>query len=154
MFHGELVGIFVHRGKAEALLSVDQVEVVKGRGLIGDRYCLKEEAATGGDGADREVTLIEAEALEGLARESRITLEPWQARRNLLTRGVPLNHLVGRTFAVGPVVLRGIRLCEPCDHLQSLTCDGVRPGLMHRGGLRAEVIQGGTLNVGAVISPS
>src|SRR6185312_4735262 len=95
------------------------------------------------DGPDREVTLIEEEALAGMAREYEVLLPPAQARRNLLTRGVPLNHLVGQTFRVGNVVLRGIRLCEPCGHLQKLTCKGVLKGLLHRGGLRAQIVQGG-----------
>ena len=94
---------------------------------------------------------MEVEALEGMAREYELLLEPAQARRNLLTRGVPLNHLVGQTFAVGPVVLRGIRLCEPCGHLEKLTCKGVQKGLIHRGGLRAQVLGGGWLMVGASI---
>ena len=69
-------------------------------------------------------------------REYELTLEPFQTRRNLLTRSVPLNHLVGKTFKIGAVVLRGIRLCKPCGHLEKLTCKGVEKGLRHRGGLR------------------
>jgi MOSC domain-containing protein YiiM len=134
------------------LRALARVEAVAGRGLIGDRYFLKEGTFSNKDGPDREVTLIEAEALEGLTREYELTLQPSQARRNLLTRGVPLNHLVGQTFAVGPVVLRGIRLCEPCGHLEKLTIKGVEKGLKHRGGLRAQIIQGGPLELGARIA--
>jgi len=152
MIHGHLVGIYVARRKGEDLHGIDCVEAVPGRGLSGDRYFLKEGTYSGKDGPDREVTLIEVEALEGLAREYEITLQPAQARRNLLTRGVPLNHLVSRTFSIGPVVLRGIRLCEPCGHLEKLTCKGVQKGLIHRGGLRAQVMAGGMLEVGAAIA--
>jgi MOSC domain-containing protein YiiM len=151
MIHGHLVGIYVARRKGEGLQGIGHVEAVPGRGLSGDRYFLKEGTYSDKDGPDREVTLIEVEALEGLAREYEITLQPAQARRNLLTRGVPLNHLVGRTFTIGPVVLRGIRLCEPCGHLENLTCKGVQKGLIHRGGLRAQVVAGGMLEVGAEI---
>jgi MOSC domain-containing protein YiiM len=151
MFQGQLAGIFVAQHRIEELQAVDTVEVVAGRGLVGDRYYLKEGTFSKRDHPDREVTLIEIEALEGLAREYEITLKPGQARRNLLTRGVPLNHLVGRTFAIGSVVLRGIRLCEPCGHLEGLTCEGVKKGLIHRGGLRAQVITSGTLRVGEAI---
>jgi MOSC domain-containing protein YiiM len=151
-FQGELAGIFTARRKGEDLQSLDRVEAIAGRGLVGDRYFLKEGTFSAKDGPDREVTLIETEALDGLAREYEITLRPPQARRNLLTRGVPLNHLVDRTFAVGAVVLRGIRLCEPCGHLESLTCKGVKAGLVHRGGLRARVLEGGVLQVGAAIT--
>jgi MOSC domain-containing protein YiiM len=153
MIHGHLVGIYVARRKGEDLHGIDCVEAVPGRGLSGDRYFLKEGTYSGKDGPDREVTLIEVEALEGLAREYEITLQPCQARRNLLTRGVPLNHLVGCTFTIGPVVLRGVRLCEPCGHLEKLTCKGVQTGLIHRGGLRAQVIAGGVLEIGAAFRP-
>lgn len=153
MFHGQLIGIFLGPRKGDDLQTVDRAEAIAGRGLVGDRYFLKDGSFSDKDGPDREVTLIEAEALEGLAREYQITLKPAQSRRNLLTRGVPLNHLVGRVFAIGPVVLRGIRLCEPCGHLEKLTCAGVRNGLIHRGGLRAQVLEGGALAVGAAVTP-
>ena len=153
MHDGQLIGIFVAARKSGDLHPLDKVEAVAGRGLVGDRYFLKEGTFSGKDGPEREVTLIEVEALEGLAREYQITLQPAQSRRNLLTRGVPLNHLVGRTFRIGPVVVRGIRLCEPCGHLEKLTCKGVEKGLIHRGGLRAQVIQGGVLAVGSAITP-
>jgi MOSC domain-containing protein YiiM len=152
MFHGQLVSIFVAPHKGKDLQPIARAEAVAGRGLVGDRYYLKEGTFSAKDGPDREVTLIEAEALEGLAREYEIALQPFQARRNLLTRGVPLNHLVGKTFSVGPVVLRGIRLCEPCGHLEKLTCKGVEKGLIHRGGLRAQIVTGGPLEVGASVT--
>src|SRR6516165_3160351 len=106
MFQGELIGIFIGERKGCDLQAVDAVDAVAGRGLMGDRYFAKEGTFSAKDGPDREVTLIESEALEGLARQYEITLQPAQSRRNLLTRGVPLNHLVGKTFAVGLVVLR------------------------------------------------
>ncbi len=152
-FHGHLTGIFIARRKGDFLQSVERIEAVAGRGLLGDRYFLKEGTFSDKDGPDREVTLLEMEALEGLAREYEITLAPAQARRNLLTRGVPLNHLVGKQFAVGPVILRGIRLCEPCGHLERLTVVGVKRGLVHRGGLRAQVVGGGMLEIGTTVLP-
>jgi MOSC domain-containing protein YiiM len=152
MIHGHLAGIFVARRKGEALQGIHCVEAVPGRGLSGDRYFLKEGTYSGKDGPDREVTLIEVEALDGLTREYEIALQPAQARRNLLMCGVPLNHLVGKTFTIGLVTLRGIRLCEPCGHLEKLTCKGVQKGLIHRGGLRAQVIGGGVLEVGAAFA--
>src|SRR5436190_15004686 len=117
MIHGQLLGIFIAKRKGTDLEGLDRVEAVAGRGLVGDRYFLKEGTYSAKSGPDREVTLIEAEALEGLTREYELTLQPYQTRRNLLTRQVPLNHLVGLTFTIGPVILRGIRLCEPCGHL-------------------------------------
>jgi MOSC domain-containing protein YiiM len=153
MFQGQLIGIYIAPHKGDDLQQLDKIEAVSGRGLIGDRYFHKEGTFSDKDGPDREVTLIEIEALDALAREYELTLEPAHARRNLLTRDVPLNHLVGRTFTVGPVVLHGIRLCEPCGHLEKLTCKKVKPGLRHRGGLRAQILNGGLLTVGSHINP-
>lgn len=153
MFQGQLIGIYLAPHKGKDLLAIDKVEAVPGRGIVGDRYYLKEGTYSPKDGPDREITLIELEALDGLAAEYQITLQPAQARRNLLTRGVPLNHLVGRTFTIGSIVLHGIRLCEPCGHLEKLTCKGVEKGLLHRGGLRAQIVAGGVLEVGADVTP-
>jgi|SRR6516165_5625575 MOSC domain-containing protein YiiM len=153
MFRGQLTGIFVTPRKGTDLQSTERIEAIAGRGLDGDRYFRKEGTFSDKDGPDREITLIEVEAIEDLKRDYKIPLEPAQARRNLLTRGVPLNHLVGCTFAIGPVVLRGIRLCEPCGHLEKLTAAGVKAGLTHRGGLRAQILVGGMLEVGAPIEP-
>lgn len=153
MFDGQLIGIFIASRRGIDLQAVQRVDAVAGCGLVGDRYFAEGGTASDADGPEREVTLIEKEALDGLADEYEITLAPACSRRNLLTSGVPLNHLVGRTFSVGGVVLRGIKLCEPCGRLEKLTCKGVRAGLIHRGGLRAQVVQGGELRVGAAIGP-
>lgn len=151
MFQGKLIGIYITPHKGADLQSIDRVEAVAGRGLTGDRYFLKDGTYSAKGGPDREVTLIEVEALDGLAREYEITLQPYQSRRNLLTCGVPLNHLVGKMFTIGPVAFRGIRLCEPCGHLEKLTCKGVEKGLKHRGGLRAQIVTGGLLEVGTAV---
>ncbi len=151
MFQGTLEGIFVAEHKGEALRSLEAVEAVAGQGLLGDRYYRRAGTFSKPGHADREVTLIEIEAIEALEREGDLRVQPGQARRNLVTRGVPLNHLVGREFAVGPVRLRGIRLCEPCGHLEALTVKGIQQGLCHRGGLRAQVVQGGIVRAGDAI---
>ena len=95
-----------------------------------------------------EVTLIECEAVESATRESGVSLTTAESRRNLVTRGVRLNPLVGQEFEVGGVRLRGIRLCHPCGHLEALTRPGVLKALANRGGLRAQVLEGGTIRVG------
>lgn len=154
MFQGELLGIYLADRKGELLRPVDQAEAVPGRGISGDRYFFAQGTFSDKNGPDREVTLIEVEALEALKRECDIDLSPERARRNLLTRNVPLNHLVGREFAVGAVVLRGLRLCEPCGYLEGLTFAGLDKGLCHRGGLRAQVVQGGILRAGDAIYQS
>src|SRR5439155_16754057 len=129
MFQGRLEGIYLAEMKREGLRRVEEARAVAGSGIAGDRYCREQGTFSKPGSPDREMTLIEIEALEGLAQEAQITLEPGQARRNLVTRGVPLNHLVGKEFRVGDVVLRGIRLCEPCGHLEALTIKGVKDGL-------------------------
>jgi MOSC domain-containing protein YiiM len=151
MFQGQLVGIYTAGEKRAPLHAVNEIEAIAGAGLAGDRYCKQQGTFTKGGGPDKEVTLIEIEAIEAIAHEDNLNLEPGQARRNLVTRNVPLNHLVGREFLVGGVMLRGIRLCEPCGHLESLTCKGVASALHHRGGLRAQIVQGGMLRTGDVI---
>jgi MOSC domain-containing protein YiiM len=147
MWTGKIESIHVAPAAKGAMQSVDQVEAIAGVGLEGDRYANRQGTFFKPE-PDFELTLIEAEALEALAREYRMQLDPGNARRNLVTRGVALNHLVGREFKIGEVVIRGIRLCEPCSHLQALTGLDVIKGLRHRGGLRAQIIAGGTIRVG------
>jgi len=151
MFEGKLEGIFLTELKGTQLQPVPEVQAIAGSGLEGDRYSLRQGTFSKSASPDRELTLIEMEAIEALAHECKITLNPGQTRRNLATRGVPLNHLVGREFKVGQVLLRGLRLCEPCGHLESLTAKGVKEGLCHRGGLRAQILQGGILRTGDTI---
>ncbi|HEY2154714.1 MAG TPA: MOSC domain-containing protein [Isosphaeraceae bacterium] len=135
--------IFLHGPKGEAMTRVDEATARAGQGLEGDRYFKPE-----GNEPDREITLIEAEAVEALARDEKVPFEVAESRRNVVTRGVALNHLVGREFSVGAARLRVIRLCEPCDHLQKLTRPGVLKGLLHRGGLRARIVADGPIRVG------
>jgi MOSC domain-containing protein YiiM len=152
MTHPRVVAIYIGRETEGPMEPVDRARAVAGMGLEGDRYY--DRRGTFNKKAhepDREITLIEVEALEALAREDQIELDPSQTRRNLLTRDVPLNHLVGREFRVGGVTLRGIRLCEPCGHLESLTRSGVRQGLIHRGGLRAQVLSDGEIRPGDAV---
>jgi hypothetical protein len=124
MFQGRLLAIYLTPRRGADLRSVEQAEAVAGRGLVGDRYFLPE----GKNKPDVEVTLIEQEALQALAADYGLTLDAVRSRRNLLTEGAPLNHLVGKEFTAGAVVLRGLRLCEPCGHLEKLTMGGLIKG--------------------------
>jgi MOSC domain-containing protein YiiM len=150
MWEGKLVSIHIGRA-AKGLGSVPEARVVPGKGIEGDRYFDGSGTWSNHPGTGREVTLIEAEAIEAITGESKIELQPGDARRNLVTRGVPLSHLVGREFRVGEVRFKGMRLCEPCEHLESLTRKGVNSALLHRGGLRAEAISEGTIRTGDTI---
>ena len=134
-------------------LSVADAQVVAGRGLEGDRYYSKLGTYSNQPGSGRDVTLIEIEAIDGLKRDYEVQLDPGQSRRNIVTRGIALNHLVEQEFRIGDIVLRGTRLCEPCAHMEKLTVKGAIRGLIHRGGLRAEVVKGGTIKVGDRILP-
>ena len=153
MTEARVEGIFVGSAAAGPLDAVRKVRAEQGRGLVGDRYW-------SGQGtfwkplSDREVTLIEMESLEALAAEASISLQPGEARRNIATRGVRLNDLVNRRFRVGDATLLGIRLCEPCGHLERLTGQTLRPALNGRGGLRAAVLVDGAISVGDGIETS
>jgi MOSC domain-containing protein YiiM len=133
---GHLVSIHVAAQHGAPTHPVEEVEVVAGQGLHGDRQ------------RKANVTLIEEEAISAVHRDYHVELEAGETRRNLVTRGVPLNHLVHKRFRVGGVVLEGAQLCEPCGHLEKLTRPGVLAALIHRGGLRARIVSGGTVRVG------
>jgi MOSC domain-containing protein YiiM len=142
-----VVSVFIGE-KEEKLRAVSSVVAIAGKGLDGDRYSDGTGTFYKPDTPDREVTLIEIEALEALKRDYGIDLSPAEARRNILTRGISLNHLVGRAFSVGAVQFEGLRLCEPCGHLAALTSEKVRQALVHRGGLRSRVVVGGEIRAG------
>ena len=144
---GRVVGIYLGPEARGPLASVGEVRAEPGRGLEGDRYW-KRQGTFWKPGPDREVTLVESEVLESLAAEAGIVIEGYEARRNLATRGVRLNNLVNRRFRVGEVTLVGIRLCEPCGHLEQLTGRRLRTSLAGRGGLRAGIVTGGVIRVG------
>ena len=147
---GKVEGIFITPANGAALRAVGSVRARAGKGPEGDRNFFPEGSPP--KEFDRQITLIEAEAVEGARREYEVQLEPVETRRNILTRGVALNHLVGREFQVGSVRLRGTMLCEPCGHLEKLTRPGVRKSLIHRGGLCAQILNDGEIRVGDVVT--
>src|SRR5438445_8710903 len=146
--------IHMPRTAEDPMKSLKAVRAIPGKGLEGDRYFRASGTYTDWPGPGREITLIESEAIEAMARDNELAIAPGEARRNVVTRGAPLNHLVGREFLVGGVRLRGIRLCEPCSHLEGLTRRGVLAGLIHRCGLRAQILVGGEIRVGDPIAPA
>ncbi len=143
---GSVAAILVAREAEAPLARLETAQAEAGRGLEGDRY----HAGRGtfsGVGRGFQLTLVEAEALEdvGLAWDA--------ARRNVVTRGVALNALVGRRFRIGDVECVGRRLAEPCAHLERLTRPGLLRPLVHRAGLRADILVGGTIAVGRQLVP-
>ncbi len=127
--------------------SVSAAEALEGRGLRGDRYERGAGTFSNPRGGGYDLTLVEAEALEELSARG-VELAPIEARRNLVVRGIALDDLIGRRFRVGEVECFGQRRCEPCSHLERLTRPGVLRGLVHRGGLRADVLSSGGIRVG------
>lgn len=154
-FEGRLIAICIAPTAGAPMAGAESVELVAGQGLTGDRYANKLGAFQKGTiEPSQEVTLIEQEALEAAGRDYQLELSHAESRRNLLTAGVPLNHLVGRQFSVGDALLEGLELCEPCKYLQRITGKEVIKPLLHRGGLRARVVRGGTIKTGASIIPT
>jgi MOSC domain-containing protein YiiM len=150
MPNGTVESIHIASAAEAPVQSVGQVVANPGGGLEGDRYSLKSGTFYKPE-PDYELTLIESEAIEALWRDYQIELPAGDARRNIVTRDVPLNHLVGKEFVIGDVRIRGIRLCEPCEHLQKLTGKKLIKGLLHRGGLRAQILTKGTIRVGDAV---
>jgi MOSC domain-containing protein YiiM len=144
---GVVESIHIARVATELPDSVERATAVAGRGLEGDRYFEGAGTFSGWPG-ERDLTLIAAEAVERLAAEAGIEIEPGEARRNVVTRGIDLNELVGRRFRVGAVECEGLELSPPCRHLEKLTKPGVLRGLASRGGLRAAITEGGEIGVG------
>jgi len=152
---GNVEGIFITAAAGQPMSSLEEAAATAGRGLEGDRYANRvgHYSETPSPGGGRELTLIEVEVLESLADQHGIELRPVESRRNLVTRGVRLDELIGKRFRVGNVVCEGIRICEPCVYLEGLTGKPVNAPLVHRGGLRANILEGGTLRLGDRISP-
>jgi MOSC domain-containing protein YiiM len=147
---GSVEAICVARVASAPMESLTAAEAIAGGGLSGDRYCagIGFYSPRPTDPGAREVTLIEAEALDRLRQEHGLELGATEHRRNLTTRGVRLRELIGKRFHVGEVVLEGVKDCPPCEHLESLVGKPVMRPLVESGGLRARVLEGGTMRVG------
>ena len=150
MAAGTVEAIFLAASARAQPSSVPAARAVPGRGLEGDRYFLGAGTFTNWQGRreGEALTLIEAEALEAMRDEQEIDLTGGASRRNVVTRGIALNDLVGKRFRVGEVECYGDRLCDPCRHLERLTEDGVLRALAGRGGLRADILHRGRIAVG------
>ncbi len=153
MWSGTLLQIHTCPAARAPMQGRPMARLLAGTGIEGDRYALN--TGTYSPFPDiREVTLIEVETLRALARDHQIDLAPHEHRRNLTTEGVPLNHLVGRRFRVGPVLLEGGRLNTPCRYLDMITGKAVCDLMEHRSGLNARIIEGGTITSGDPIRPA
>jgi MOSC domain-containing protein YiiM len=148
---GTVTAIFIAPSAEAPMEELAAADLEAGRGIVGDRYHtgVGTWSKPGQEHLNRRhVTLIESEAVDAVARDYHIPFGAKDSRRNIVTRGVALNHLVGAEFSVGSVRLRGIKLCEPCSHMEGLAGQPVRKPLVHRGGLNCEVLKTGTIRVG------
>ena len=145
---GTVLSIQIAPNGTDSLRNLEQINAIECMGLEGDRYYNRTGTYSNKHDESREATFIESEALEALAKDYNVELKGTESRRNISTRGVALNHLVGKEFKVGEAVFRGIRLCEPCTHLEEVSGKPARKGLIHRGGLRAQIIKSGMIQVG------
>jgi MOSC domain-containing protein YiiM len=150
---GRVAGIAVAEAAGAPMRVLHSAAARAGQGLEGDRYARGEGEFSNAASRGHDLTLIEGEQLDALTLPSGRSLPPEQARRNIVTRGIDLNALVGRRFRIGDVECFGQRLCEPCAHLERLTEPGVLRGLVHRAGLRADVLTDGVVEVGAEVRP-
>jgi MOSC domain-containing protein YiiM len=150
---GELLHVHIAAGASQPMRALAEARLVAGVGIEGDRYATRTGTYSVRHNADRQVTLIESETLEALARDHGIALAPHEHRRNLTTRGVPLNHLVGRKFRVGECLLYGGRLNVPCQYLEDLLGKKVFKPLVNRSGLNCQIVAGGIVRPGDVIEP-
>jgi MOSC domain-containing protein YiiM len=151
MPQGRVEAIHVVEAKGLRPRSVDRVAAVAGVGLEGDRYASGTGTFSNGQerrGSGRDLTLVEAEEMERLALDFGIELTAGETRRNVTTRGIRLNDLVGRRFRVGDAVCEAIRLCEPCTYLEGLTGKAIREPMRHRAGIRVDILESGTIAVG------
>jgi MOSC domain-containing protein YiiM len=148
---GVVAALMIGPEREKPMVSVPEVRAIAGCGIEGDRYC-REEGTFSKKSPSNQMTLIEMEALDAVAQEYGFAIAAEESRRNVLTCGMALNHLVGREFMIGGVRLRGLRLCEPCSHLEKLTGKQMIKALRHRGGLRAEILNDGMIKVGDIIT--
>jgi MOSC domain-containing protein YiiM len=146
MGDGRVEAVFISARKGDLPRAVESVTAVAGKGLEGNRYF-----DTGRP--EQELTLIEAEQLEHTHAEHGLEIDAAATGRNILTRGVDLNALVGRRFRVGALECRGIELCEPCRTMEARTVPGALKALVHRAGLNAEILVGGEVRPGDAVRP-
>ena len=153
MTAGSLAGIWLTPRTAAPMLDVPAARLVAGLGLEGDRYALGGGTWAQYPDQEKQLTLIAAEDVAAVARETGAALTPGDTRRNLVTTGLDLHPLVGSWFGIGDALLFGMKRCPPCAHLERLTGVKLIKPMVHRGGINAAVFVGGPIRVGDVVRP-
>jgi MOSC domain-containing protein YiiM len=152
-WQGEVLAIQIAPTIEAEMEVVPEVSAIVGKGLEGDRYFHQEGTFSHLGSSGRAITLVAIEDIEAMSRDHDVEITPEVSRRNIVTQNVPLNYLVGKEFQIGEVVLRGVRLCEPCDTLAERTGLGKKllNNMQHRAGLRADIVKGGIIRAGDAI---
>ena len=147
---GTVAGIWTAPAAGAPCVAHERLRTVGG-GLEGDRYALGAGTFSADRRGGQAITLVAAEALEQ-AQANGAAIDAATCRRNIVTRGIELEPLIGHRLRIGSAVLVATRLAEPCAHLQRLTAPGVLRGMVHLGGIRADVVEDGELAVGDAIA--
>ncbi len=153
--NGSVVALFIVDHRAAPMKKVEQLYALAGRGIEGDRYFLGTGTYSKKPEPGRQVTLIKSEVLESLKDKFEITVKPEESRRNILTRGIEINNLIGTEFYVGPVRLRAHRITQPCLYLEKLLDQpGLYQELWDNGGISCEILSEGIIKEGDIITTS
>ena len=147
---GKIVNLLISKSVESSMLNVNQMVLEVGKGIFGDRYYNQEGTFSNKEKIepDRDVTLIEIEKINQLNEEHNLNITAEDFRRNIVVSNCDLNSLVGKEFQIGEVVLKGIRLCEPCKYLaDKLNEKKALTEMVHKAGLRAQIIKGGSIDL-------
>ena len=155
MWNGAVTHLHITARAFLPMRAQECVELLAGHGIVGDRYMVGTEQGYYSEKPEegRQVTLFESEVLEAILRDYKVELLPEEHRRNITTRGVPLNGLVGRRFRIGPCLVEATRLSIPCRHIEQILDKQVFDAMVHRSGLNCRILVGGTVRVGDEIRP-
>ena len=151
---GKIAKLLISKDTQSDMLNVNQIVLEVGKGIFGDRYYNQEGTFSnkGEIEPDRDVTLIEIEKVDALNKENDLNITAEDFRRNIVVSNCDLNSLVGKEFQIGEVVLKGLRLCEPCKYLSNkLDNEKVLSQMVHKAGLRAQIIKGGSIDLNSQV---
>ncbi len=151
---GKIAKLLISKDTQSDMLNVNQIVLEIGKGIFGDRYYNQEGTFSnkGEIEPDRDVTLIEIEKIDALNKENDLNITAEDFRRNIVVSNCDLNSLVGKEFQIGEVVLKGLRLCEPCKYLSNkLDNEKVLSQMVHKAGLRAQIIKGGSIDLNSQV---
>jgi len=146
--HGRVLHIHIAPAAGAPMEAPERVEARAGGGLVGDRYDLRTGHWSPIKRRGDWLSIIEQEEIDRLASSWGLALAPGESRRNLTTQGVRLDSLLGKRFRVGPVLCYGVRHCEPCTYLEQLLGREIIYPLVHRSGIRVEILEGGSIAIG------